>query len=74
MRSKNVRCKVQVFCRGDRKPRTLIEDLSLTRARKYIRDWVAAHSTKMYPYKKDRNCDRYQSKFAAVYIEEYKKF
>jgi hypothetical protein len=72
MRSKRIRCKVQHFARGDKKPTTLIEDLSLTRARKYARDWVHCHSTNTYPFKKDRDCDRYQSKFSAIYIEEYK--
>lgn len=53
---------------ADYKGSTLFVAESKRQAMTYIRDWLDAHSTKTYPYKKVSS-DRWESKFSAIYFE-----
>jgi hypothetical protein len=53
----------------DKNGSLLIECDTKSRALDYVRDWLNAHSTKLYPFVKV-DAGRWESKFSAVYIEK----
>lgn len=70
-----MKVNVMVFCRGDKnaKGSILKECKTKKEALQYLKEWLQAHSTKLYPFKKDKNIEnRYESKFQAVYLEAVK--
>jgi hypothetical protein len=38
-------------------------------ALEYVREWLNAHTTKNYTFKKIKGCNRWESKFTAIYLD-----